>query len=317
MFGKSARRGESWHEACPVHAPPADGGPRRRCVPSARRPSVPSRAIDLAPIAPALNPGRDKGPAFFSRFRERECGMKRFLVIRLLAVLAFTVVLLGLLAAPALASTPAPNWRPALKTAYVFTYNGGSWFEGTGDPSAPTLIEHWADFDDVAGDWVPGTADPIPADHDVVMQLSWKDIGYWEVAAFSLATLIDLGIPEAGVKLSKTQSMAFWTGPILWDKYWEDATGLVMVPYDPRLKLKGYANRYLVPLTGKKGIATNLTANKKLPQGTYTVHYKETYVLPVVDLSLQDPPQTKPVIYWPGPPYVNPPFTFTVGVPTP
>jgi hypothetical protein len=203
---------------------------------------------------------------------------------------------------------------PRTEDGLRFTYNGGSWFEGTGDPSAPTLVAHWAATDD-AGNWIVGTADPIPADYDVVMQLSWKDIGYWEVAAFSDALLIDLRIPEAGVQLSKRQSMAFWTGPVLWDKYWEDATGLVLVPYDPRLRLKAYAIRWLAPLTGKNGIATNLTRNKKLRPGTYTVYYTETGVLPIIDLSLQDPPQDKPVIIWPTGPNVVPPFTFTVSQP--
>ena len=234
---------------------------------------------------------------------------------RLLIVFVLAVAMLAVLAAPALATMSHANWRPALKTAYVFTYNGGSWFEGTGDPGAPTLIGHWADWagSDEEGDWVPGTADPIPANYDVVMQLSWKEIGYWEVAAFSDAVLLDLRIPEAGVRLSKRQSMAFWIGTRLWDKYWEDATGLVLVPYDPRLKLKAYHNTWLAPLTGKNGIATNLTAKKKLPQGIYTVYYTETSVLPVIVLSLQDPPQDKPVIIWPTGPNVNPPFTFTVG----
>jgi hypothetical protein len=238
-------------------------------------------------------------------------------VKRLLIVLVLAAALLGVLAAPALATRSDANWRPALQTAYVFTYNGGSWVETTdvADPSA--FVWHWADFDDATGNWIVGTADPIPANYDVVMQLSWKEIGYWAVAAFSDACLIDLRIPEAGVQLSKRQSMAFWTGPILWDKYWEDATGLVVVPYDPRLKLKAYANRYLVPLTGKNGIATNLTANKKLPQGTYTVYYTETSVLPIIELSLQDPPQDKPVILWPTGANVYPPFTFTVGPPVP
>ena len=236
---------------------------------------------------------------------------------RLLIVVVLAAALLAVLAAPALATRSDANWRPALQTAYVFTYNGGSWFEGTGDPSAPNLREHWADWvgSEDEGNWVVGTADHIPANYDVVMQLSWKEIGYWAVAAFSDAVLIDLRIPDAGVQLSKRQSMAVWTGPILWDKYWEKATGLVLVPYDPRLKLKAYANRFLVPLTGKHGIANNLTADKKLRPGTYTVYYTETWVLPVLVLSLQDPPQDKPVIIWPTGPSVMPPFTFTVDPP--
>jgi len=233
---------------------------------------------------------------------------------RLLIVVVLAAALLAVLAAPALATRSDANWRPALQTAYVFTYNGGSWFESTNVADPGAFVIHWADVDD-DDNWIVGSAAHIPANYDVVMQLSWKEIGYWAVAAFSDAVLIDLRIPDAGVQLSKRQSMAFWTGPILWDKYWEDATGLVLVPYDPRLKLKAYANRFLVPLTGKHGIATNLTADKKLLPETYTVYYTETWVLPVLVLSLQDPPQDKPVIIWPTGPSVMPPFTFTVDPP--
>jgi len=233
---------------------------------------------------------------------------------RLLIVVVLAAALLAVLAAPALATRSDANWRPALQTAYVFTYNGGSWFESTNVADPGAFVIHWADVDD-DDNWIVGSAAHIPANYDVVMQLSWKEIGYWAVAAFSDAVLIDLSIPEACVQLSKRQSMAFWTGPILWDKYWEAATGLVLVPYDPRLKLKAYANRFLVPLTGKHGIANNLTADKKLRPGTYTVYYTETWVLPVLVLSLQDPPQDKPVIIWPTGPSVMPSFTFTVDQP--
>ncbi|MCX6363241.1 MAG: hypothetical protein NTW58_03555, partial [Actinobacteria bacterium] len=211
--------------------------------------------------------------------------MKKSLIVFILVA-----ALLAVLAAPALAVGSDANWRPALQTAYVFTYNGGSWFESTNVADPNAFVIHWAATDE-DDNWIVGSAAHIPANYDVVMQLSWKEIGYWAVAAFSDAVLIDLSIPDAGVQLSKRQCMAFWTGPILWDKYWEVATGLVLVPYDPRLKLKTYANRFLVPLTGTKGIATNLTADKKLRPGTYTVYYTETWVLPVLVLSLQDPPQ--------------------------
>jgi len=233
---------------------------------------------------------------------------------RLLIAVVLAAALLGLVAAPALATRPIADFRLDANTAYVFTYNGGSWFESTNVADPGAFVIHWADVDD-DDNWIVGSAAHIPANYDVVMQLSWKEIGYWAVAAFSDAVLIDLSIPEACVQLSKRQSMAFWTGPILWDKYWEAATGLVLVPYDPRLKLKAYANRFLVPLTGKHGIANNLTADKKLRPGTYTVYYTETWVLPVLVLSLQDPPQDKPVIIWPTGPSVMPPFTFTVDPP--
>jgi hypothetical protein len=236
--------------------------------------------------------------------------MKKFLLIAVLAV-----ALIGLLAAPALAKTKTANFRPALMTAYVFTYNGGSWFEGTGDPSAPDLVGHWA-ATDADGNWIPGTADPIPANYDVVMQESWKLIPNASAAMISRALLIKLGIPEAGVRLSAQRSKAFWTGPELWDDYWVTQLWPI-VPYDPRIKAKTYANRFLVPLTGKNGIATNLTADKKLPQGTYTVNYADTLLFPIIDLELMEEGQTEPYVFQPWPWTANPPFTFTVGAPVP
>jgi hypothetical protein len=223
-------------------------------------------------------------------------------------------VFLGVLAAPALAQKSDANWRPALKTAYIFAYNDGSWFEGTGDPRAPTCVGHWTTYDDDGNLVAP--ADPIPANYDVVMQASWKFMPYGEVAKLPRAILIDLSIPKAGVHLSTKESRVFWTGPLLWDDYWVSQAGAV-VPYDPSIRLKPYANRWLVPLTGKKGIAHNLTFRNKLPQGTYTVTYAETQVLPIIDFELLYDGQTKPEIFWPHARSVVPPYTFTVGPPAP
>lgn len=235
--------------------------------------------------------------------------MKRSLLVLVLAA----GLLLGLVATPALANQRDTNWRPALKTAYVFAYMDGSWFEGTRDPSAPDLVGHWTTYDDQGNLVAP--ADPIPANYDIVMQESWKLIPYASDALISRALLIKLSIPEAGVRVSAQQSRAFWTGPILWDEFWMNWAPIV--PYDPRIKAKPYANRWLVPLTGKKGIATNLTAAKKLPQGTYTVNYAETLLFPIIDLELMYDGQTEPYVFQPEPWTAYAPFTFTVGPPVP
>lgn len=236
--------------------------------------------------------------------------MKRLLLVTVLAA-----ALLGVLAAPALAKTKTANFRPALKTAYVFAYMDGSWFEGTGDPSAPDLVGHFATYND-DGSVMLEPADPIPANYDVVMQTSWKLIPYASAALISRAFLIKLGIPEAGVRISAQQSKAFWTGPELWDDYWVTHMWPI-VPYDPRIKAEAYANRWLVPLTGKHGIATNLTRNKKLRPGTYTVDYAETLLFPIIDLELMYDGQTEPYVFQPEPWTATAPFTFTVGPPVP
>ena len=242
---------------------------------------------------------------------------------RLLIVVVLAAALLAVLAAPALATRSDANWRPALQTAYVFTYNGGSWFEGTGDPSAPTIIGHWADWagSDEEGYWVPGTADPIPANYDVVMQVSIKFIPRGQVQNLAKKFLISLSIQEAGVDLSYQQSKAYWNLHI-WDQYWVDATDMPILAFNPHIGAQPYANTWLAPLTGDKGIATmNLTTDKKLAQGTYTVNYTESVVKPFTTLEIAWDDEGNP-----APPtwewtHVRPytsdlvVFTFTVGLP--
>ena len=236
--------------------------------------------------------------------------MKKLL---LLAVLAAAV--LGLLAAPALATTLDPGFRLSEKTAYIFAYNDGSWFEVT-DVAAGTFVGHWVVYDDLTGDLV-APADPIPANYDVVMQVSWKLIPRGQVQTLPKKFLIKLSIPEAGVDLSYEQSKAFWTlHP--WDQYWVDAV-MPIPAFNPHIGAQPYANTWLAPLTGDKGLATNLT-DKKLPQGTYTVHYMERVVRPFTSIELvwddQGNPSTtqKPTH---AKPYTSDPvvFTFTVGPP--
>jgi hypothetical protein len=183
--------------------------------------------------------------------------MKRFLLVFLLAA-----ALLGLLAAPAFAEAPwAPTFRLPVNTAYVFTYLGGSWFSATGDPSAPTLVAHWTTFDD--NDNIVKPADPIPANYDICMQLSWKGLDYGLIQKLPTDYLLTLSIPQLDVDLSRDAAKAYWTGPYLWDQYWVDATGgNPIVGFNEHLGTMGYANRWLLPLG-------------KLPRGAYTVAYTE------------------------------------------
>ena len=203
--------------------------------------------------------------------------MKKLLILAVL-----TAAVLGLLAAPALATTLDPGFRLSEKTAYIFAYNDGSWGEFT-DVAAGTVVWHWTTYDDQGNFVAP--ADPIPADYDVVMQLSNKFIPRGQVQNLTKKFLISLSIPEAGVDLSYQDSKAYWNlHP--WDQYWIDAIGLAIVGFNPKIGAPAYANTWLAPLTGENGLADNLTAENKLPPGTYTVNYTEKVVKPFTDLEI-------------------------------
>ena len=200
---------------------------------------------------------------------------------RLLLVIIFATVLVGLLAIPAAAEAPwASTFRLTPKTAYIFAYWDGSWFEvvGEGDAAVPDI--HWATDDE--GNFVG--APPIPGDYDIVMQLSWKDINYGLVRTLPLTFQPKLSIPEAGVDMTYESAKAYWIGVSLWDEWW--VTHNMEIPaFNPHIGAKVYANRWFPTLTGDNGIATNLTADKKLPPGTYTVYYSERLLRPYTSLA--------------------------------
>jgi hypothetical protein len=228
---------------------------------------------------------------------------------RLLLVLALAVVLLGLLVTPTFASSPsAPVFRLDTNTAYVFAYLDGSWFEVVGPDL--TAVGHWATYDRRGN--LRGT-DPIPASYDIVMQESWKGYNYGLVQKLPTVFEVKLSIPEAGVDLSYAQAKAYWTGPFLWDAYWVANAGEIPA-FNPNIGAQVYANRWLPPLTGVNGLATNLQGGK-LPPGTYTVNYSERWVGPYTGLDQAYDDLGNPL--W-GPWHVEPPsegstsFTFTV-----
>lgn len=213
--------------------------------------------------------------------------MKRLLLV---AVLAAAV--LGLLVAPALAATPNPDFRLAEKTAYIFSYWDGSWFEVKDVADPFSFVGHWTTYDDDGNFVAP--ADPIPADYDIVMQVSIKFIPRGQVQNLAKKFLISLSIPEAGVGLSYRDSKAYWTlHP--WDQYWVDATGVPILGFNPKIGAKPYADTWLAPLTGENGLADNLTADMKLPRGNYTVNYTESVVKPFTDLEVAWDDEGNPV----------------------
>jgi len=226
---------------------------------------------------------------------------------RLLLALLLAAALLGLLAAPAIASAPwaADDFRLSANTAYIFSYNDGSWFEVT-DVDAGTFVGHWVAYDE--GNFV-APADPIPADYDVVMQVSVKTNNYGLVKTLPLALQIQLSIPDLGVEVSYEQSGAYWSGPHLWDEYWVNGV-MPIDPFNPHLGTRVYANTWLVPLTGESGLAANLI-DGNLPVGTYTVYYTERGLRTWTGLDLifdgqKTPYHSKPYMWEVAP------YTFTV-----
>jgi hypothetical protein len=219
---------------------------------------------------------------------------KKVLLIVLAVVLALILALFGL--AWAGFFNPIHTVRAAPTTAYVVAYDGGFWFEAGGDANAPTAMSHDA-----------GT--PVPANYDVVLATGWmgqdKNVSDHP---------IKIRIPEAGMELSYERAGAYWTGSAHYDEYWIK----LLFPingFQPPSGAKIYANHFWCPLTGEEeGLATNLAAAKKLPQGTYTVYYEETIPQPMTGLDcIYDGPKT---------PYqgkvgtnVVAPYTFTVGPP--
>lgn len=200
-----------------------------------------------------------------------------------------------------------PTVRASSKTAYVVAYDGGFWFEASGDVNAPTALGHDA-----------GT--PIPANYDVVIATGWIGTSLDQIK--NMSQNIKMRIPEAGMDMSydrgvggPSDSGAFGSGPTLYDRYWVDLL-FPITGFRPQSGAQVYAVHWGVPLTGGELLATNLTADGKLPEGTYTVYYEETIPQPMTGLDGIYDGQKTPYHPKPGT-NVTDPYTFTVGAPVP
>jgi len=229
---------------------------------------------------------------------------------RLLLAFVLSAALLGSLAAPALAEAPwKPVFRLDAKTAYIFAYGDGSWAELVGDELS--AVFHWVTYDETTGEML-APADPIPADYDVVMQLSWKSCNYGLAKTVPLAFQLKVSIPDLGVDLPYEQAEDYWVGTFFWDDYWVANVGPIPA-FNPHIGAKVYGTRWLLPLTGDNGVATmNLGADKKLLPGTYTVYYAENLLHTTTDLGLYFDGQRSPLIFRPEGENVVPPYTFTI-----
>ena len=213
--------------------------------------------------------------------------MKRFLLVFLLVA-----ILLAVLAAPAFA-----DLRPSVKTAYLVP-KMGVWLEVKGDVNAPVKLGHPITY-------------PIPADYDVIVDVPWRGITYGLVNTVPLALKYEVSIPAAGLDMSQAQAMAYWSGAVLWDDYWKNLLGTTIPAFNSNIGAKAYANHWWGAVTGASSVATKLTADKKLAQGTYTGLLTETVLRTIIDLKLNTAGQTTPVKVLPG--TASYPFTFVVG----
>jgi hypothetical protein len=202
-----------------------------------------------------------------------------------------------------------PTVRAPAQTAFVVADDDGFWFEVAGDANAPTAVGHEA-----------GT--PIPADYDVAMATGWRGTS---LDQFETEHRIKMRIPEAGIDMTydrgtggKADSKAYGGGATLYDAYWVRLL-LPLSGFKPSSGTQVYASHWWVPLTDtewESGSATNLTADGKLPQGTYTVYYEETVQESTPGLvGVYDGPKTTRDAERGT--TVTASFTFTVGPPAP
>jgi len=215
---------------------------------------------------------------------------------RLLLAFLIVAALLGVLAAPAFAEL-----RPSVKTAYLVP-KLGVWLEVKGDVNIPVKYGHPVNF-------------PIPANYDVIIDVPWRGITLGLVQTVPLALTYEVSIPAAGLDMSQDQAMAYWSGAVLWDEYWSTLLAAAIPAFNPSIGAQAYANHWWGAVTGDSSFATNLTPDKKLPQGSYTGLLTETVVRTITDLKLNSADQTTPVKRTPG--TASYPFTFIVGPPMP
>jgi len=214
------------------------------------------------------------------------------------------VLVMGTEMVTALMPHSIPTARLSSKTAYVVAYDGGFWFEAGGDVNAPTAVGHDA-----------GT--PIPADYDVVIATGWVGTSLDQIE--DMSQNIKMRVPEAGIDMSydrgvggPSDSTAFGSGPTLYDQYWVKLL-FPITGFKPQSGSQVYAGHWAVPLTSGE-FATNLDADGKLPQGTYTVYYEETTPQPMTGLDGIYDGQKTPYHARPGT-HVAARYTFTVGPP--
>jgi len=217
--------------------------------------------------------------------------MKRFLLLFLLVAVA-----MGVLAAPAFA-----DLRPSVKTAYVVP-KLGVWLEVKGDVNIPVKYGHPLSY-------------AIPANYDVMIDVPWRGITLGLVQTVPLALKYQVSIPAAGLDMSQAQAMVYWSGAVLWDEYWSTLLAAAIPAFNPSIGAKAYANHWWGAVTGATSVATKLTSDKKLAQGTYAGELTETVVRTITDLKLNAAGQTTPVKLLPG--TKSYPFTFVVGAPVP
>jgi hypothetical protein len=201
---------------------------------------------------------------------------------RLSVILAFVLLLLLVLATPALGQgfTETPG------NAYVYPWSG-DWWEVTADG---TEIDHfWTPVDpnDPEGEWLP--PDSIPSTMDIWMAFTWVAPTRGLVKTIPAATLYKLDVNVVDWTVDPVvvgdlvysvptyaAGKAFWSGIYIAPESWG------FVPFNPRIGAKVYAIDWWAPVG-------------KLAPGMYGVTICQKNTRTITDLSLMEQGQRKPL----------------------
>lgn len=168
---------------------------------------------------------------------------------RLLIAFLFTVALLGLLAAPAVAGKHVPTVRPPVGVPIIWALDGGWWYEYSGVTGTidDVIAQQASERTGRDRRWFV----PVPANTLIRASCGWVGIDYGAVS--NCANQIDTTVVITGPGgFSRTftpeQVKPYWTGPFLYDQYWTDAGGPPPAPFNPAIGAAAYRNELFLPL---------------------------------------------------------------------
>lgn len=228
---------------------------------------------------------------------------------KVLSLLGLAVLLLGLMAVPALASPnvsdepgpPAsvPILLPAMGVPGLWAYGEEAWPEpneslSVYEASGP---EYAWDYEEGSNCEIPYQA--IPANEDIVLCIGWIGSSYGQVmnvpkamdTSFTVVSLDDEGnVNEAGPRWAYTpeQTAPYWTGPTAWNAWWASWFNYLwaspgfftdenpFVLFNPRVNAGAYWNHLYFPAG-------------PFPAGHYRMYWSMVQVRTVVDMTIYDP----------------------------
>jgi hypothetical protein len=190
---------------------------------------------------------------------------------RLLLVVVLAVVLLGLLATPALAGQTAPASYPPTNVPMMLPafFDTGLWVEYTDPTQDPNenVVFHQAS----------NRSDPLPANSPVIAVFGWLGSVYGQVQELphQVATFVDITGPKGFHQhFSPAQTALYWTGPTLWDEWWTLWIGGPPPElFNPKADAGVYWNHMYLPV------------GPFPTKGLYHFDTGQTQLLPIVDLT--------------------------------